>query len=757
MKNIPSRVRWCIVWSCALLFASIDGQALTVSLQVIQADICGQGAGMLEASASGGTEPYQYDWYRIVNEIPEVYCLDCGANIQDLPGDNTYKVVVTDALALMAEQTASISVDMLWGMTDYLNVFAYVAGELPYMKVYVGGAWGQLGPGSSAVVEVTGADLYEEPVFPGSGLGNWWFRPNAPSGMVTVTYTFTGGQCVAQEAFTVPPPVVIPDMVVLDVQGSCSNAATGSVTIALSNGVTGQSTLLPWLGGAYSPPGQYVPVLLNGTTVTLENLYPGVDSFFVSGNLNSASPGNLGFPYGCVGSVQFTIPNLGPTCGRVQGKVFMDNNLDCAIQGVEPGVPDVVLEVVPGPYYSNTGSSGQYQLHLPNGSYSAALISSVVEEQCTGSAIPFTIAGNTATVNMPSISLVPLDANIALAGGAARPGFEYHVGLATRNLTPAPSGAITVTMDFDPALGFISATPAPTTVLGNTLTWDQPEFTPFQQRSIQVRLQIPPDVGLIGTDLITTASVATLNADTDPSNNTTTLVRTVTGSFDPNDKLARTSSGQSAALYFIDQDEWIDYTIRFQNTGTDTAFHIIVTDTLPGTLDPSTLVIGAASHPFTWQLREQGTLKFRFFDILLPDSNVNEAASHGFVSFRIRPRMPVLPGMVIENTANIYFDFNPPVITEPSVLVAEFSTGVAQQRSSAISLAPVPASDELIVTSGDAMSNVLILAADGREVMRMSARSPHLRIDLNGLKSGAYLLIAELQHGTTARERFIKQ
>jgi len=91
------------------------------------------------------------------------------------------------------------------------------------------------------------------------------------------------------------------------------------------------------------------------------------------------------------------------------------------------------------------------------------------------------------------------------------------------------------------------------------------------------------------------------------------------------------------------------------------------------------------------------------------------------------------------------------------VLVAEVSTGVRKAAGSAISLAPVPASDELIVSSGEAMANVRILAADGREVMRVSARSTQLRIDLNGLKSGAYLLIAELENGNTARERFIKQ
>jgi hypothetical protein len=118
---------------------------------------------------------------------------------------------------------------------------------------------------------------------------------------------------------------------------------------------------------------------------------------------------------------------------------------------------------------------------------------------------------------------------------------------------------------------------------------------------------------------------------------------------------------------------------------------------------------------------------------------------------------PLLPGTIIENIANIYFDYNPPVITEPSVLVAEFSTGVMQLERSDLVLAPVPAQDELIVTSGSAIGVIRILGADGRVVLQASARSTQVRIDLAGLKAGAYVLLAELENGTTARERFIKQ
>ncbi|HPW27127.1 MAG TPA: hypothetical protein PLY31_08320, partial [Tenuifilaceae bacterium] len=79
------------------------------------------------------------------------------------------------------------------------------------------------------------------------------------------------------------------------------------------------------------------------------------------------------------------------------------------------------------------------------------------------------------------------------------------------------------------------------------------------------------------------------------TNNTSQEEVSVTGSFDPNDKTARTSSGWSDTLYYIDVDTWVDYTIRFQNTGTDTAFTVVVTDTIPLRSDRDTSKIKVLS------------------------------------------------------------------------------------------------------------------------------------------------------------------
>ncbi|MEM9824801.1 MAG: T9SS type A sorting domain-containing protein, partial [Bacteroidota bacterium] len=104
-----------------------------------------------------------------------------------------------------------------------------------------------------------------------------------------------------------------------------------------------------------------------------------------------------------------------------------------------------------------------------------------------------------------------------------------------------------------------------------------------------------------------------------------------------------------------------------QNTGTDTAFNVVIRDAISEYLNPNSIRPGASSHPYTWGIAEDDVLFFNFENIMLPDSNINEPASHGFVKFKIKQELDNLPGTLIENSAGIYFDFNAPVITNTSV------------------------------------------------------------------------------------------
>ena len=56
-------------------------------------------------------------------------------------------------------------------------------------------------------------------------------------------------------------------------------------------------------------------------------------------------------------------------------------------------------------------------------------------------------------------------------------------------------------------------------------------------------------------------------------------------------------------------------------------------------------------------------VEFNFDNILLPDSIVNEPGSHGYVKYGIKANAGLADFTAVQNTANIYFDFNPAIIT----------------------------------------------------------------------------------------------
>lgn len=134
-----------------------------------------------------------------------------------------------------------------------------------------------------------------------------------------------------------------------------------------------------------------------------------------------------------------------------------------------------------------------------------------------------------------------------------------------------------------------------------------------------------------------------------------------TGAYDPNDKQGLPLG--YGPLRYIEPRTELEYTIRFQNTGTDTAFTVRIIDTLSGLFDVRTLRVGASSHPYEFELIGPGILHFRFPDIRLPHKGIDEAGSQGFVRYSVAPREQVALETDLHNRAGIYFDFNLPIVT----------------------------------------------------------------------------------------------
>ncbi|MCB0527209.1 MAG: T9SS type A sorting domain-containing protein [Lewinellaceae bacterium] len=137
------------------------------------------------------------------------------------------------------------------------------------------------------------------------------------------------------------------------------------------------------------------------------------------------------------------------------------------------------------------------------------------------------------------------------------------------------------------------------------------------------------------------------------------------GSYDPNAKDGL-PKGYDAGRY-IEPGTDIEYTIHFQNTGTDTAFTVVVRDELSSWLDAATIVPGASSHPYKFDFYGDRNIKFVFDNIQLPDSSKGQDVSQGYVSFRISQKAGVPLETKIENQAAIFFDFNEPIFTNTTL------------------------------------------------------------------------------------------
>lgn len=223
--------------------------------------------------------------------------------------------------------------------------------------------------------------------------------------------------------------------------------------------------------------------------------------------------------------------------------------------------------------------------------------------------------------------------------------------------------------------------------------------------------------------------------------------RANSGSYDPNDKQGL-PTGYGAQQY-IKPGVDIEYLIRFQNTGTDTAFTVVIRDTLSAWLDPGSVVPGASSHPYRFDYYGDGFLKFVFDPIALPDSNVNVAGSQGFVSFRVK-QMPDVPLQTdIYNRAAIYFDFNEPVITNRThhkvgINFVTVDAWTPAQEGLVLHISPNPATDQVTLTIGgtyniqDGCAELTDLT--GRHTTRIHFSGNQINLERGQLPAGIYML-----------------
>ncbi len=441
----------------------------------------------------------------------------------------------------------------------------------------------------------------------------------------------------------------------------------------------------------------------------------------------------------------------------ITGRVYIDYNLNGIYDIGDSAVSNVVLELSPANLYSTTVADGKYEFYTIDGIYDISVTNPILYTTALPASINVNTNGITSSNNTDfSLQLIPNSEDLEVHINALNnpiPGQNYSMQITCKNPGTTTQTNVTVTLNLASLLQYSSATPVPSNIAGNTLTWIIPSMGPFSNEDIFIHTTVDSTAN-IGASVNCTTTITPVVNDLTPNNNSDVLNDHVIASYDPNYKEVY-PAGNIQLPSIVSQD-WINYTIHFQNLGSAPAQIVRISDLLDLDLEFSSLELITSSFPCTMTLTNANELEFTFFGINLPAASVNEPASHGFVEYRIRPKATLLPGMYITNNAGIYFDFNAPVNTNLVQSLVVNNVGISESPASKdqISVYPNPASDyfTLELFSTDIRTiEIEIFNVIGSLVkkidQKLSIGINQLTIPTTDLPSGAYFVSVQGNKG----------
>lgn len=437
------------------------------------------------------------------------------------------------------------------------------------------------------------------------------------------------------------------------------------------------------------------------------------------------------------------------TSGRISGTVYYDQNKNCIQDGNEKGLSERMIEIQPGDIFVSTDNNGNYEYNLEPGSYvvkhnfpgyqinscnSDSFIVEIIQNSIYTN-LDFASSNNIANKYNLSVSLS------GHCGWRARFGFIEQFTIKYENLGDIliPSGTIILTHDEN--LEFTSSQPIADNYVKPLISWHFNNLLPGEKRFIRLSLKIPLNIQDI---LVNTCFGIPLIGDIDSLNNFDTLIQNPVGALDPNDKQCWPSG------HIKPETNQIDYTIRFQNTGTDTAYRVTVIDTIDVEHLPiKEVLINTVSHPFKLSINKN-VLTWTFNLIMLPDSHANAKESQGFIRYAARLKTGIAAGDTIENRAYIYFDYQQAVPTNKTINIIDTTVGIQLPKtklSKFITVYPNPAIEKISIENRSPSSqkleivNLLGITVNEIHVSGLST----LEIKISDLSAGVYFIISHNQ------------
>jgi uncharacterized repeat protein (TIGR01451 family) len=347
--------------------------------------------------------------------------------------------------------------------------------------------------------------------------------------------------------------------------------------------------------------------------------------------------------------------------------------------------------------------------------------------------------------NDVEVTIIPIE--------VARPGFDAFYKIIYKNKgNQVANGSLSFNFD-DTIMDLVTASPSVNTTGTNSLSWNYANLLPFETREINLTFNInsPMETPAVnGGDVLNYTATIIGATDETPNDNIFTLNQTVVNSFDPNDKTCLEGTTITPSM----MGQYVHYVIRFENTGTFAAQNVVIKDMIDTTkFDITTLVPQTSSHEFVTRITNSNKVEFIFENINLPFDDAN---NDGYVAFKIKTKPTLVLGDTFSNSANIYFDFNFPIVTNNATTTIAILNNQDFEFNSMFSLSPVPTKDVLMITTKESvvMTSVSIYNTLGQLIQVNT--NPNETIDVSGLESGSYFIKIISDKGV-ATGKFVKE
>jgi hypothetical protein len=337
--------------------------------------------------------------------------------------------------------------------------------------------------------------------------------------------------------------------------------------------------------------------------------------------------------------------------------------------------------------------------------------------------------------------------------GVARPGFDASYRLVYKNKgNQLENPTLTYAFD-DNVMDFLTASVAPTSQSLGMLTWNLGTLAPFQSGNIVVsfNLNSPSETPALnsGDILNYTATINPTATDDTPTDNVFTLNQEVVNSFDPNDKTCL--EGETINPSMI--GDFVHYQIRFENTGTYPAQNVVVKDMIDTTkFDISTLQIISISHSCYTRITDN-KVEFIFENINLP---FDDATNDGYVVFKIKTLPSLTVNSTISNTAEIYFDYNFPIITNTATSTYQVLANPNFDFANEFTLYPNPVKNVLNINAKNRLEIQSIEIYNTLGQLVIAKPNFNQTIDVSNLKTGTYFVKVTTEKGSGS-VKFIKE